>query len=83
MSIAQRYVEGLRKAYYDNGAEEQWEEFEKTVHGISDEDREKLCALFPDVPKSLIGLLEIVDGTYWRDYGGENIAFFFLGSDLE
>lgn len=83
MSIAQRYVEGLKKAYCDNGAGEQWEEFERVMHGVSREDKEKLCGMYPDIPESLIELLEIVDGTYWRDYGGKKIAFYFLGSDLE
>lgn len=83
MGIAKKYVEGLKKAYYDIGAGAQWEDFEKVVHGVSKEDMEKLQALYPDMPDSLVQLLEIVDGTYWREYAGEKITFYFLGSDLE
>lgn len=39
--------------------------------------------MYPDVPDSLLQLLEIVDGTYWRDYAKEKVALFFLGSDME
>lgn len=83
MNIAQKYVEGLKKAYFDNGAQKQWMHFEKIVQGASKADIEKLRALYPDIPDSLIQLLEIADGTYWREYAGEKIAFYFLGSDFE
>jgi hypothetical protein len=83
MNIAQKYVEGLKKAYYDNGGGKQWEDFERIVHGASKENIEKLRTLYPDTPDSLIQLLGIVDGTYWRKYAGEEIIFYFLGSDVE
>lgn len=83
MDIAQKYVEGLKQAYYSNNGGKDWEEFEETIHGAGKADIERLRAEFPDVPDSLVQLLEFVDGTYWRDYGGKEIAFFFLGSDLE
>ena len=83
MSIAQTYVDGLKKAYCENGGIKQWMEFEKVVHGASKEDLEKLRELYPDIPDSLVQLLEIVDGTYWRKYAEEEIALYFLGSDLE
>ena len=83
MSIAKKYVEGLKMAYYENGGEKQWNDFERIFHGASKEDIEKLRVLYPDIPDSLLKLLEIVDGTYWREYAGEEVAFFFLGSDLE
>ncbi len=35
------------------------------------------------MPEALIGLLEYVDGTYHREYGGERVAFYLLGSDVE
>lgn len=38
---------------------------------------------YPDVPDSLLQLLRIVDGTYYRVYAGEKTVFYFLGSDLE
>lgn len=83
MDIAQKYVDGLKKAYYENGGEKQWNEFEKIMHGAGKEDIKKLRTLYPDVSDSLLKLLEIVDGTYWREYAGEKVAFYFLGSDME
>jgi hypothetical protein len=83
MNIAQKYVEGLKKAYYDNRAEKQWVDFERIVHGASKDNMEKLRMLYPDIPDSLIQLLDIVDGTYWREYDGKKITLYFLGSDLE
>ncbi len=44
---------------------------------------EKLRILYPDIPDSLLQLLEIVDGTYWRKYAEEKITLLFLGSDIE
>lgn len=83
MSIAQKYMEGLKKAYFENGGEKQWDHFEKIMHGASKEDLEKLRELYPDIPDSLVQLLEMVDGTYWRKYAEEEITLFFLGSDME
>ena len=83
MGIAQAYVEGLKKAYYENGGEEQWNHFESVMHGASKEDIEKLRAVYPDIPDSLLELLEIADGTYWRNYAGGKVSLFFLGSDVE
>lgn len=83
MNLVQKYMEGLKKAYYQNGGKEQWDDFEKVVHGASKEDIEKLCSIYPNIPDSLLQLLSVVDGTYWRVYAKEEIAFYFLGSDLE
>ena len=83
MNIAQKYMDGLKKVYYENGGKRLWDDFEKKVHGVSKEDIRKLQALYQDLPDSLLQLLNMVDGTYWREYDGEKIAFYFLGSDLE
>ncbi len=83
MNIAQKYIEGLKMAYYENGGKKQWDNFEKIMHGSSKEDLEKLQVLYPDVPDSLLQLLSIVDGTYWRKYAGEKVTLLFLGSDME
>lgn len=83
MNIAQKYVDGLKKAYLENGGENQWNNFEKVMHGASKEDIEKLRVYYPDIPNSLLQLLEIVDGTYWRKYAEEKVTLFFLGSDIE
>ena len=82
MSMAKEYFTGLRHAYYEVGKKELWDNFEKVIHGTTTKDIEKLTSLYPDTPKSLLELLTIVDGTYWREYFGENIAFYFLGSDV-
>lgn len=83
MSIAQEYIDGLKNAYDAIGEKEQWEDFAQTVHGASKEAIEKLKAHYPDVPNSLLQLLEFVDGTYWREYDKKTITFYFLGSDIE
>jgi len=83
MEIVQKYLAGLEKAYFDNGAKETWEHFEKIKHGATREDIEKIKSLYPEVPNSFISLLEFVDGTYWREYKGEEIILYFLGSDVE
>ena len=83
MEIVKQYLAGLEKAYFDNGAKETWEHFEKIKHGATKEDIEKIKNLYPEVPNSFISLLEFVDGTYWREYKGEEITLYFLGSDVE
>ncbi len=83
MNIAQKYVDGLKRAYFENGGKKQWNNFEKVMHGASKEDLEKLRALYPDIPNSLLQLLDIVDGTYWRKYAEETVTLLFLGSDIE
>ena len=83
MNIAQKYVKGLKRAYCENGGNKQWNSFKKIVHGASMEDMEKLRALYPDIPNSLLQLLEIVDGTYYRKYAEKKVALLFLGSDME
>lgn len=82
-SLASAYFMGLKKAYLDQQAQAEWDHFESVVHGASEDDLAQLQALYPDVPKTLLELLRLADGTYWRAYQGEEIAFFFLGSDLE
>ncbi|MCJ8155185.1 SMI1/KNR4 family protein [Chryseobacterium sp. SSA4.19] len=81
--IAQQYIAGLKKAYYENNGKEIWEHFEKIKHGLTEANIEKLTELYPDIPDALISLLNYVDGTYWREYEGEKIAFYLLGSDME
>jgi cell wall assembly regulator SMI1 len=83
MEIVKQYLVGLEKAYFDNGAKETWEHFVKIKHGATKEDIEKIKNLYPEVPNSLISLLEFVDGTYYREYKGEKIILYFLGSDVE
>ena len=83
MSIVQTYIEGLRRAYYENDGKKIWDEFEKVYHGADKEDLDKLCRQYPDIPKSLLELLGIVDGTQWREYAGKKFGIYLLGSDIE
>ncbi|WP_313385817.1 SMI1/KNR4 family protein [Chishuiella sp.] len=76
------YIEGLKKAYYSNNNSEEWDYFEKIKHGASLENILKIKTLYPSIPESLLSLLEYVDGTYFTEYAGEKIAFYFLGSDI-
>lgn len=55
----------------------------KNAHGATKEDLEKLKASYPQCPSSLIRLLEQIDGTYWRQYGEEEVSVCILGSDIE
>lgn len=82
MKKADNYLSGLKKAYYENGGKEAWDHFEQIKHGAGKTDVEKLQEAFPGIPEGLVDLLKYVDGTYWRTYVDEEIAFFFLGSDL-
>lgn len=83
MTIVEKYVSGLKKAYLDNNAKQAWAHFERIKHGAKKEDIGKIKEEYPSVPDSFLGLLEYVDGTYWREYQGEEVAFYFLGSDVD
>lgn len=83
MNTAEKYIIGLKEAYLDNNGKEIWDHFEKIKHGANKEDIAKIKEVYPDVPEALINLLEYVDGTYWREYAGEEITLYFLGSDVE
>ncbi|AAL95542.1 SMI1/KNR4 family protein [Fusobacterium nucleatum] len=82
MNIAEKYIEELKKAYYKNDGKEYWDKFEKIKIGATEENIKKIKEEFPETPDSLIELLKIVDGTYHREYQGEKITFYFLGSDV-
>lgn len=82
-SIAQKYLTCLEDAYYEQHAGKEWEDFVKVVHGVSEKDLKALRRMYPDIPESLVQLLKFADGTYWREYAGEKVVFYFLGSDLE
>lgn len=81
-NLSIKYINGLKKAYYEREGQEIWDHFESIKHGIHKEDEERLKQAFPQIPDSLIELLRFVDGTYWKTYKNEKIAFFFLGSDM-
>ena len=77
-----KYIKGLQLAYIRTNMSRRWWEFESLYHGASINDVEMIKKQYRDVPKSLLGLLKIVDGTYRRRYTGKTINFYFLGSDL-
>lgn len=81
--IVRRYIEGLEQAYLNNGSENKWREFVNVKEGASSENIARIKELFPDVPESLLELLEYADGTYFRKYGNITIRLYFLGSELE
>lgn len=81
--IVEEFIAGLKNAYLENDGKGDWEHFEKVIHGAKKEDIDKLKLIYPDISSSLIDLLEYVDGTYWRKYGEEEIAFLMLGSDVD
>ncbi len=83
MDLAHTYWKGLKAAYYERGQREQWDSLEAVVHGVSSEDLAQLRAVYPALPDSLVELLTLVDGTYWRRYAEEELLLYFLGSDLE
>lgn len=80
MSIPEKYWNGLKHAYCENKAQNEWEHFERIVHGMSDENGNALKMVYPEIPESLLELLKRVDGTYYRHYDDEEICFFFFGS---
>lgn len=83
--LAKAYFDGLKDAYYEQGpeAQEEWDHFASIVQGASREDIDKLLELYPDAPESLIELLKLMDGTYYRAYGKEKVCLYALGSDYE
>ena len=83
MIIAEKYMNGLKKAYMDNNAVAEWEHFESIKHGAAEDEISKIKEIYPLAPDSLFDLLKYVDGTYWREYHGEKITLFFLGSDVD
>ncbi len=78
----ENYITGLKNAYFKSNGKEEWESFEQVIHGAKRENINKLKQVYPEIPSTLINLLEYVDGTYWRKYGKDKITFYILGSDM-
>ena len=81
--IVRRYIEGIERAYLSNGSEEKWNEFVNVKEGASSENLTQIKQIFPEVPESLLELLQYADGTYHRVYGNTTIQLYFFGSTLE
>lgn len=83
MITGKEYIEKLKKAYESCGLLDQWNHLEDIAYGISEEDKQKLLSIYPKTPKALLKILEKIDGTYWRKYGNEEVAYYFFGSDVD
>ncbi|MCI8423219.1 MAG: SMI1/KNR4 family protein [Lawsonibacter sp.] len=81
--LARAYYDGLKEAYSSCDGQEIWDHFASVAQGASQEDIDRLLELYPDAPESLIELLRLVDGTYYREYPEGNVLLYFLGSDYE
>lgn len=81
--IIQNYISGLKNTYIQKNGTEEWEYFEDVIHGAKKGSLEKILTVYPETPDALLDLLKYVDGTYWREYKGEKITFYLLGSDVE
>lgn len=77
------YIAALKSAYEKKGLGSEWQHLEQISHGISDGDKRRLLKKYPDLPSSLLEILETVDGTYYRKYGDEEVCLYFFGSDVE
>ena len=82
-ALARAYFDGLKEAYLREGGQELWDHFSSVAQGANQEDIGRLLELYPDAPESLIELLRLVDGTYYREYPADKVVFYFLGSDYE
>lgn len=78
MDLVNKFLNGLRAAL----STDELEELNK-AQGATQEDIDTLRSNYPKCPESLICLLENIDGTYWRKYGGNKIAVCILGSDVD
>ena len=83
--LAKAYFDGLKDAYYAHSPEgrEEWDHFAAIVQPASQKQIDRLLEVYPDAPESLIELLKLMDGTYYRVYGKEKVCLYALGSDYE
>lgn len=81
--LAKAYYDGLKEAYYSCDGQEVWDQFANLAQGADQRDIDRLLALYPNAPESLIELLKLADGTYYRDYPRGRVLLYFLGSDYE
>lgn len=81
MTFGKEYINKLRKTYIlRTNDTENWETFDKISHGATDVELKKLIELFPDTPESLVEILKVIDGTYWRKYDKNKVCIYFFGS---
>ena len=80
--LVDAYLAGLKAKWDEVGDEESAQDFSLT-HGATEADLARLRAAYPLCPDTLIDLLRRVDGTYHRDYQGNTVRIYLLGSDVE
>ena len=70
MSIVEKYLKELKRAYYKNGGKEMWDNFEKIKEGASEEDIKKIKEEYPYYLLSSSQILESKDDAYkyYADY---------------
>ena len=47
------------------------------------ENKNNLLKEYPKIPKTLLEILNKIDGTYYRLYGTKEINYYFFSSDIE
>ncbi len=77
------YIKKLKEIYIKRGFKNKWLHLEEIACGISKEDEHNLLKEYPEIPKSLLEILNKIDGTYHRLYENEKITYYFFGSDVE
>ena len=77
------YIEKLGEEYSKHGFSREWNQLMNIKVGITDIEKKKLIEIFPNIPKSLLDILSIVDGTYYREYKNEEVLYYFFGSDVD
>jgi hypothetical protein len=80
--LVDAYLAGLKAKWDKVGDEKSAQDFCLT-HGATEADLARLRAAYPLCPDALIDLLRRVDGTYHRDYEGNRVRIYLLGSDVE
>lgn len=83
MADGKTYLDKVSQAYQKFNVAEQWNHLMQIAVGVSVEDKKELLSEFPETPKSLLEILQSVDGTYYREYGDEEVTVYFFGSDVD
>jgi hypothetical protein len=77
MSLAETYIRCIVAAY-----EKKKMHLFEMVHGASEEDLRQLKSAYPDVPESLVYILSLVDGTYYRKYNNDTVTLYMFDGEL-
>jgi len=77
------YLKKLQEAYYREGLQKEWDELTGKAYGIVEREKQALIEKYPNIPKSLLQILSVIDGTYYREYQDEEFCVYFFGSDVD